>query len=113
MADFTLGAGETASFVLEEAVEGQSSISARPEYPAEPFKRTTDFWRGWLARSTYRGRWREMVDRSALALKLLTSRPTARSSRRPPSGCPRRSAASATGTTATRGSATARSRSTA
>ena len=32
------------------------------------------FWRGWISQSNYRGRWREMVNRSALALKLLTSR---------------------------------------
>lgn len=37
-------------------------------------QRTLKFWRDWIARSTYRGRWREMVNRSALALKLLTSR---------------------------------------
>jgi GH15 family glucan-1,4-alpha-glucosidase len=34
-----------------------------------------NFWRRWVARSTYGGRWREMVNRSALTLKLLTSRP--------------------------------------
>ena len=42
-----------------------------------------------MARSNYRGRWREMVNRSALTLKLLTSRRSARSSQRPPSGCRR------------------------
>ena len=35
---------------------------------------TLKFWRGWIAQSNYRGRWREMVNRSALTLKLLTSR---------------------------------------
>ena len=30
----------------------------------------------WLAQSNYRGRWREMVQRSALTLKLLTYKPT-------------------------------------
>jgi GH15 family glucan-1,4-alpha-glucosidase len=34
------------------------------------------FWRGWLRRSRYSGRWREMVHRSALTLKLLTYAPT-------------------------------------
>ncbi|MFC7758408.1 glycoside hydrolase family 15 protein [Catellatospora bangladeshensis] len=34
------------------------------------------YWRRWLAGSRYRGRWREMVHRSALTLKLLTYAPT-------------------------------------
>ncbi len=37
------------------------------------FKETSDYWRRWVRRSTYRGRWREIVNRSALVLKLLTS----------------------------------------
>ena len=44
--------------------------------------RTVNFWRDWIGRCTYKGRWRETVNRSALTLKLLTSRPPARSSRR-------------------------------
>ena len=35
---------------------------------------TIAYWRTWSARSTYRGRYREMVNRSALVLKLLSSR---------------------------------------
>ena len=42
----------------------------------ERFDATVDYWRRWLAQSRYRGRWREMVHRSALTLKLLTYRPT-------------------------------------
>ena len=34
------------------------------------------YWRRWLSASRYRGRWREMVHRSALTLKLLTYAPT-------------------------------------
>ncbi len=34
---------------------------------------TIDFWKVWLSRSTYRGRYREVVLRSALTLKLLSS----------------------------------------
>jgi GH15 family glucan-1,4-alpha-glucosidase len=37
---------------------------------------TVRFWRDWLASSSYRGRWREMVHGSALTLKLLTFAPT-------------------------------------
>ncbi len=74
VAEFTLRAGETAHFVLEEAPEDRESPSAAPDYPTRAFKGTLNFWRAWTARSTYRGRWREMVNRSALTLKLLTSR---------------------------------------
>src|SRR6185312_11468477 len=37
------------------------------------FAETATFWRSWIARSNYKGRWREMVNRSALLLKLLCS----------------------------------------
>ena len=43
---------------------------------SQQFQRTVRYWRGWLPKSRYRGRWREMVNRSALTLKLLTYRPT-------------------------------------
>ena len=76
VAEFTLGAGDSEAFVLEQVLEDQESPSAAPDYVADSFKRTVDFWRRWIGRSSYRGRWREMVNRSALALKLLTYRPT-------------------------------------
>jgi GH15 family glucan-1,4-alpha-glucosidase len=37
---------------------------------------TCDFWRSWADQSTYRGRWREHVTRSAITLKLMTYAPT-------------------------------------
>lgn len=37
------------------------------------FEETINYWRRWSRKSTYSGRWQEMVQRSALALKLLTS----------------------------------------
>ena len=40
------------------------------------FDETVRYWRNWVARSSYKGRWREMVNRSALAMKLLTSKST-------------------------------------
>jgi GH15 family glucan-1,4-alpha-glucosidase len=40
------------------------------------FNDTVRFWRRWLARCTYRGRWREMVERSAISLKLMTYAPS-------------------------------------
>src|SRR5439155_15344556 len=55
---------------------GEQPRPLSQEEAAELFHRTVRYWRGWLAHSRYRGRWREMVHRSALTLKLLTYRPT-------------------------------------
>ena len=73
VAEFTLRAGETAAFTLEEVQLHKESPSAHPHFVPESFKRTLNFWRNWIAQGTYRGRWRETVNRSALVLKLLTS----------------------------------------
>jgi len=72
VAEFTLRAGETAAFVLEEAV--QDSPSQGGDYVSESFKDTVNYWRRWIRRSNYEGRWREIVQRSAMTLKMLTSR---------------------------------------
>ncbi len=77
VADFSLDEGETATFVLRELSETESCGLSLSEAEAEAaFRETVAYWRDWLSQSTYRGRWREMVDRSALALKLLTYEPT-------------------------------------
>ena len=71
----TLRAGEVAGAVLESAAEG----SPRPLQAAEVQAMATDtvrFWRGWLSRCTYQGRWWDMVRRSAITLKLMTYAPT-------------------------------------
>lgn len=70
VAQFTLNHNETAAFML-----GGSDDPRFAEGAAELcMQRTLKYWRGWIGQSNYRGRWREMVNRSALALKLLTSR---------------------------------------
>jgi GH15 family glucan-1,4-alpha-glucosidase len=75
IAEFKLAAGETAAFVLENAGESQGA-AADPDYVVAAFKETMNFWRRWVRKSSYKGRWREMVNRSALTLKLLTYAPT-------------------------------------
>ncbi len=75
VAEFTLGADESASFVLEVVMADEPSPGRQPDYESEAFKQTVNFWRRWIDRCTYQGRWRETVNRSALTLKLLTSRP--------------------------------------
>jgi GH15 family glucan-1,4-alpha-glucosidase len=73
--DFRLAAGETASFTL--SVSDLAPEGAPSEAEAEAlFDATVAYWVDWIAQSNYTGRWREMVNRSALALKLLTYEPT-------------------------------------
>ena len=72
-ARFKLRTGETASFILEEAHASEESPCMNPDYVSDAFKETMNFWLAWVARSKYRGRWRESVNRSALTLKLMTS----------------------------------------
>jgi GH15 family glucan-1,4-alpha-glucosidase len=70
--EFCLRAGERATFVFG----GIRPKGQQPEmeFVEQRFHETARFWKGWIARSKYRGRWREMVNRSALMLKLLISR---------------------------------------
>jgi GH15 family glucan-1,4-alpha-glucosidase len=76
-AEFTLREGESAVFVLRP-IEALATCGAAPdrELARQLFEQTVEFWRRWLSQCSYTGRWREMVHRSALALKLLTYEPT-------------------------------------
>ena len=77
VSEFSLKEGETAVFVLRELADGDDGgVSVSEAEAMELFGGTTDYWRRWLSRGSYSGRWREMVQRSALALKLLTYEPT-------------------------------------
>ena len=73
-ARFVLQAGESTTFVLRLATGCLPAPSA--EEAQLLFEETLRFWRRWLSRCTYKGRWREAVQRSALLLKLLTFEPT-------------------------------------
>jgi len=75
--------GVAATFTLEEGqgvdIELEWNGEVRPLAVGETeelFTRTSDFWQNWVSQSRYRGRWREMVQRSALVLKLLVYHPT-------------------------------------
>ncbi|MEV6294555.1 glycoside hydrolase family 15 protein [Streptomyces sp. NPDC004059] len=75
-ADFKLGEGESAVFALDQAGEAVAPRGCAHAEAEHQFNATVDYWRRWLHQSRYRGRWREMVHRSALTLKLLTYAPT-------------------------------------
>jgi GH15 family glucan-1,4-alpha-glucosidase len=75
-ATLELKQGEKASFILRQLDEKHKGAPVTEELEQSLFNRTVEFWHRWLARCTYTGRWREMVYRSALVLKLLTFAPT-------------------------------------
>src|SRR5215212_211238 len=70
----TLREGETAGVVMESASSPPKAVP--PQALLELFRETVRFWRSWVNRSTYNGRWKERVNRSAITLKLMTYAPT-------------------------------------
>jgi GH15 family glucan-1,4-alpha-glucosidase len=74
-ATLDLVAGEVRGVVLESAADGPPR-EIRVAEVRTMFDETVRFWRSWLAGSTYAGRWREAVQRSAITLKLMTYAPT-------------------------------------
>ncbi|MFE2015847.1 glycoside hydrolase family 15 protein [Streptomyces sp. NPDC059491] len=83
----TLGAGEQRGLVMESAPDGPPR-EVRPDEFERLFHETVGFWRSWLAQSTYTGRWREPVERSAVTLKLMTYAPTGALVAAPTAGLP-------------------------
>src|SRR5690242_18874794 len=75
--EFILNSGESCVFLLHRILPGEEEAGVPSADDARAaFEETVKFWRSWLAHCTYKGRWREMVQRSALVLKLLTYEPT-------------------------------------
>nr|WSS66240.1 glycoside hydrolase family 15 protein [Streptomyces sp. NBC_01177] len=71
----TLQAGQQRGLVLESSSGGPLHEVRGAEFE-QLFDETVLFWRSWLGQSTYTGRWREAVERSAVTLKLMTYAPT-------------------------------------
>jgi GH15 family glucan-1,4-alpha-glucosidase len=83
----TLRAGQARGVILETGTAGPPR-----EVPVSEMQRlfdeTAHFWKSWLARSTYTGRWRETLQRSAITLKLMTYAPTGGIVAAPTAGLP-------------------------
>lgn len=76
-ADFVLDEGQNATFLLRRLdPDGDAGYCPDAGEAEERFRETVTYWQRWLAHCTYHGRWREVVQRSVLALKLLTYAPT-------------------------------------
>ncbi|KAF2072849.1 hypothetical protein CYY_005826 [Polysphondylium violaceum] len=79
---FTLHEGDNLCFILKDHDCCHGDINSKKtheqlvELESHLFRDTVFYWQKWLDKCTYKGRWREMVERSALVLKLLTFSPT-------------------------------------
>jgi GH15 family glucan-1,4-alpha-glucosidase len=74
-AEVTLTAGQLRGVVLETGVQGPVR-QIRVAEARRLLDDTVHYWTTWLDQSTYQGRWREAVERSAITLKLMTYAPT-------------------------------------
>ncbi|MFI8194019.1 glycoside hydrolase family 15 protein [Streptomyces sp. NPDC085946] len=72
--EFIVSEGEQVAFTLSWQ-HGRSLTPPLPD-PAQLLAQTRDFWRAWIAQSTYEGPCRKAVERSLITLKALTYAPT-------------------------------------
>lgn len=72
---FTLNTGDTAIFMIEY-VNGSHTKNSKDlyKYAEKCLYDTINYWKGWVSRGVYKGRWMETVNRSALVLKLMASK---------------------------------------
>ncbi|MFC1226314.1 glycoside hydrolase family 15 protein [Pedobacter sp. BG31] len=71
-AEFTLKESETAHIIME-IIQDDKVAADLAHYKAHGYRKTVDYWREWISQTTYQGRYDEIIKRSAITLKLLTS----------------------------------------
>ena len=81
---FTVRAGDFTGIVVESAEKSEIGHGEMLKLFAD----TVEYWKSWLHKSTYSGRWREAVARSAMTLKLMTYAPTGALVAAPTAGLP-------------------------
>jgi GH15 family glucan-1,4-alpha-glucosidase len=84
---FTVRAGDTSGFLLESGASGSPQQIGGGEV-IRLFLDTVSYWQRWLEQSSYQGRWREAVERSAITLKLMTYAPSGGLVAAPTAGLP-------------------------
>jgi GH15 family glucan-1,4-alpha-glucosidase len=73
-ADFSVRAGERVSIVLTGYLSWEDAPP--PIDAVDAVAETEAWWRAWSGRSTYKGAWKDEVERSLITLKALTYAPT-------------------------------------
>jgi len=70
---FSLKTGETADFLLEYVDCETPAAPTMQDFITKSLFDTINYWKDWIGQCNYQGRWLEMINRSALVLKLMTS----------------------------------------
>jgi hypothetical protein len=76
VAHIHLEEGQAISFVLRDDIPNHVTRDVTTEILDRQQHDTQSFWFNWISKSKYKGRWREVVSRSLMLLKLLTYEPT-------------------------------------
>lgn len=76
VANIRLQEGQAISFVLRDDIPNHITRDVTTEVLDAQQHDTQRFWSSWIGQSKYTGRWREVVARSLMILKLLTYEPT-------------------------------------
>lgn len=76
VAQLTLSEGQSVTFIMHSPEKSMPSGAAVPAHLKRLEEETFDYWTEWTRKCTFRGQYREMVERSLLILKLLTYKPT-------------------------------------
>lgn len=74
VSSFMLNTGEKAIFILECVSDASTAEADVEAFANKSLFDTINYWKDWIGKSKYTGRWMEIVNRSALVLKLMTSR---------------------------------------
>jgi GH15 family glucan-1,4-alpha-glucosidase len=85
--EVTLKAGEVRGIVVETGA-ADNPRELRVAEVQRLFDDTVAYWRAWVGLSTYTGRWRETLTRSAITLKLMTYAPSGGLVAAPTAGLP-------------------------
>ncbi|KAH6845268.1 Six-hairpin glycosidase-like protein [Chaetomium sp. MPI-CAGE-AT-0009] len=76
VARIDISEGQAVSFVIRNDVENHITENITSAVLDTQQHDTQTYWYNWISRSKYKGRWREVVARSLMILKLMTYEPT-------------------------------------
>jgi hypothetical protein len=76
IAHIHLEEGQAISFVLRDDIPNHVTAEVTTAVLDKQQHDTQMYWFNWISKSKYKGRWREVVSRSLMILKLLTYEPT-------------------------------------